>query len=176
MDENGERKQGTISDHVQNLHQTQDSRENQLRFKLRVDGKQLDGLISYNQLMEYEENTLDTGPTEDGLYKFKSIQDHRGPYSPSDPEYLGSSYNLPVEWETGEITWEPPTNIIADDPYSCAVDAKMFDLLNTQGWKQLKRYARTARMLITTPKKSKFRQARVSKRYKHGQEVPRDST
>ena len=31
--------------------------------------------------MEY----LDTGQTEDGLYKFKSIQDHSGPYFPSDP-------------------------------------------------------------------------------------------
>ena len=68
--------------------------------------------------MEYLEDSLETGPTEDGLYKFKSIQDQRGSYSPSDPEYLGSSYNLLIEWETGEITWEPLTNIIADDPYS----------------------------------------------------------
>ena len=41
------------------------------------------------------EDTLDTVQTEDGLYKFKSIQDLRGPYSPS--EYLGSSYNLLIE-------------------------------------------------------------------------------
>ena len=39
--------------------------------------------------MEYLEDTLDTGQPEDGLYKFKTIKDHRGPYSPSDPEYLG---------------------------------------------------------------------------------------
>ena len=42
------------------------------------------------------------------------------------------------------------------------------------GWKQLKRYARTAKRLIRTLKKSKFRQARVFKRYKHRWEVPRD--
>ena len=34
----------------------------------------------------------------------------------SDPEYLGSSYNLLIEWETGEITWEPLSNIITSDP------------------------------------------------------------
>ena len=51
--------------------------------------------------------TLDTGPTEDGPYEFKSIQDHRDQYSPSDPEYLGSSYNLLNEWEAVEISWEP---------------------------------------------------------------------
>ena len=41
MDENGERKQATISDDIYNLDHTQVSRENQLRFKLKVDGEQL---------------------------------------------------------------------------------------------------------------------------------------
>ena len=65
----------------------------ELRFKLKFDGEQLDDLIFYNQLMEYLKDTLDTQQTEDGLYKFKSNKAHRGPYSSSDPEYLGSSYN-----------------------------------------------------------------------------------
>ena len=55
----------------------------------------------FHPLMEYLEASLDTGQTEDGLSKFKSIQDHRAPYSVSDPEYLGSSYNLHIEWELG---------------------------------------------------------------------------
>ena len=34
------------------------------------------------------------------------------------------------------MTWEPLSNIIADDPYFCAVYMqRKFDLLNTQGWK-----------------------------------------
>ena len=53
MDENGERKRATISDHVNAICQDQVSREDQLRFKLKIDGDQLDDLISYNQLMEY---------------------------------------------------------------------------------------------------------------------------
>ena len=111
MDENGERKCATISDHVHTLDHTQTSGEDQLSFKLKVDGEQLDHLIFYKQLMEYLEDTLDTGQTEDRLYKFKSIQDHRGPYSPSDPEYLGRSNNLLIEWETEEMTWNPsPTS------------------------------------------------------------------
>ena len=64
----------------------------------------------------------------------------------------------------------------ADDPYSCAVYAKKFDLLNTQGWKQLKRHARTAKRLIRTLKKSKYRQPKASRRYKHGWDFPRDYT
>ena len=109
-----------------------------------------------------------------GLYRFTSIKDHKGPYTASDPEYNGSSYNLLIEWETGEHTWEPLSNIIASDPYKCAVYAKEHDLLNTPGWKLLKRHARTARRLIRTLKKSKYRQAKASRKYKHGWEVPRD--
>ena len=147
MDENGERKRATISEHVKDLYQDQVSREDQLRFKLKIDGDQLDDLISYNQLMEYLEDKTDNGPLEDGLYRFKSIKDHKGPYTSSDPEYNGSSYNLLIEWETGEHTWEPLSNIIASDPYTCAIYAKEHGLLNTPGWKLLKRHARTARRL-----------------------------
>ena len=110
MDENGERKRTTISDHVNDLCQEQASREDQLKFKLKIDGDQLDDLISYNQLMEYVEDKTYTGPLEDGLYRFKSIKDHKGPYTSSDPEDNGSSYNLLIEWETGEQTWETKDN------------------------------------------------------------------
>ena len=106
INENGERKRASISDHVHTLDQAQVSREDKLRFKLKVDGEQLDDFISYNQLMEYLEDNFDTGQHEDGLHKFKCFKDHRGPYTSTDPEYLGSSYNPLIEWETGEITWE----------------------------------------------------------------------
>ena len=68
------------------------------------------------------------------------------------------------------MTWEPLSNIIADDLFSCAVYAKKFNLLSTQkeGWKQIKRHVRTARRLIRTHQKSKYRQAKATKRYKHG--------
>ena len=146
---NLDRKRATISEHV----------KDQLRFKLKIDGDQLDDLISYNQLMEYLEDKTDTGPLEDGFYRFKCTKDHKGPYTSSDPEYNGSSYNLLIEWEPGEQTWEPLSNIIASDPYTCAVYAREHNLLNTPGWK-----------------KSKYRQARASRKYKHGWEVPRDYT
>ena len=61
LDENEERKRATFSEQVNVL------REDQLRFKLKIDGDQLDDLISYNQLMEYLGDHRDTGPLEDEL-------------------------------------------------------------------------------------------------------------
>ena len=54
MDENGERKRDTISDHIHNLGQAQASTEGKLRFILKVDG----------ELMEYLEDNFDTGHTK----------------------------------------------------------------------------------------------------------------
>ena len=99
MDENGKRKRATISEHVNDLCQEQVSREDQLRFKLKIDGDQLDDRISFNQLMEYLEDKTDTGALEDGLYRFKCIKDHKRPYTPSDRDYNESSYNILIEWE-----------------------------------------------------------------------------
>ena len=64
--------------------------------------------------MEYLEDNTDTGQLENGLYKFRFIQDCRGPYNPSDPEYVGSSYNQLIEWETGETTWEQGLEVKLD--------------------------------------------------------------
>ena len=66
--------------------------------------------VSYHQLMEYLEDKADSGPLDDGLYRFTCIKDHKGPYTPSDPEYNGSSYNLLIEWKTGEQPWETKDN------------------------------------------------------------------
>ena len=81
--------------------------------------------------MEYLEDNTDTGNLENGFYKLNCTKDHRGPYKSSPPEYLGSSYNLLLEWETGEIFWEPLSNITTSDPCTIAICAKKHDLLNT---------------------------------------------
>ena len=117
MDENGERKRATISEHVKDLCQQQVSREDQLRFKLKIDGDQPDNLISYNQLMEYLEDKTDTGPLEDGLHRLKCIKDHKGPYTSSEVDWGGHDpYNNHVnESLLSEVDWGAH-NPDADDP------------------------------------------------------------
>ena len=73
-----------------------------------------------------------------------------------------------VEWESGEVTYEPLTLISKDDPITCAVYAKIHDLLDTTGWRHLKRYAKTSKRLIRAVKQSRICQVRASARYQHG--------
>jgi len=59
--------------------------------------------------------------SEGTLWHFKCISGHQGPFHLGDPHYAGAKYNVQVEWEPGEVTYEPLDVIAADDPVTCAV-------------------------------------------------------
>ena len=155
-----------IDDHGQPLED--------IKFKLKINKDQAEEIMSYNQLMDYIQKGTDAEEDPDSLFKFRDIVAHQGPLESTDPNHKGSKYNVMVEWESGEVTYKPLTLISKDDPITCAVYAKKHDLLNTTGWKHLKRYAKTSKRLIRAVKQSRIRQVRASARYQHGFQVPKD--
>ena len=168
-EDNGERHMAKvidIDDHGQTLED--------IKFKLKINKDQAEEIMSYNQLMDYIQKGTDAEEDPDSLFKFRDIVAHQGPLESTDPNHKGSKYNVMVEWESGEVTYEPLTLISKDDPITCAVYAKKHDLLDTIGWKHLKRYAKTSKRLIRAVKQSRTRQVRASVRYQHGFQVPRD--
>ena len=168
-EDNGERHMAKIvdiDDHGQPLED--------IKFKLKTSKDQAEEIMSYNQLMDYIQKGTDAEEDPDSLFKFRDIVAHQGPLESTDPNHKGSKYNVMVEWESGEITYEPLALISKDDPITCAVYAKKHDLLDTTGWKHLKRYAKTSKRLIRAVKQSRIRQVRASARYQHGFQVPRD--
>ena len=83
-------------------------------------------------------------------------------------------YNVLVEWETGEVTYESLAIISMDDPVECETYAKKNNLLDVPGGKHLRRYVKTSKRLIRAAKDSRLRQVRASLRYKFGYQVPRN--
>ena len=168
-EDNGERHMAKIidiDDHEQPLED--------IKFKLKINKDQTEEIMSYNQLMDYIQKGTDAEEDPDSLFKFRDIIAHQGPLESTDPNHKGSKYNVMVEWESGEVTYESLTLISKDDPITCAVYAKKHDLLDTTGWKHLKRYAKTSKRLIRAVKQSRIRQVRASARYQHGFQVPKD--
>ena len=145
-----------------------------MKFKLKINKDQAEEIMSYNQLMDYIQKGTDAEEDPDPLFKFRDIVAHQGPLESTDPDQRGSRYNVMVEWESGEVTYEPLALISKDDPINCAVYAKKHDLLDTPGWKHLKRYAKTSKRLIRAVKQSRIHQVRASARYQHGFQVPKD--
>ena len=168
-EDNGERHMAKIidiDDHGQPLED--------IKFKLKINKDQAEEIMSYNQLMDYIQKGTDAEEDPDSLFKFRDIVAHQGPLESTDPNHKGSKYNVMVEWESGEVTYEPQTLISKDDPITCAVYAKKHDLLATTGWKHLKRYGKTSKRLIRAVKQSRICQVRASARYQHGFQVPKD--
>ena len=154
---NGERHMAKIidiDDHGQPLED--------IKFKLKINRDQAEEIMSYNQLMDYIQKGTDTEEDPDSLFKFRDIVAHQEPLESTDPDHKGSKYNAIVEWESGEVTYEPLTLISKDDAITCAVYAKKLDLLATTGGKHLKRYAKTSKRLIRAVKQSRIRQVRAS--------------
>jgi hypothetical protein len=61
-----------------------------------------------------------------------------------DKDYKGSAYNVLIQWETLETTYEV---IVADYPVTCTEYAKLHDLLSTPGWKRIRRIAKKDKRL-----------------------------
>ena len=145
-----------------------------MKFKLKINKDQAEEIMSYNQLMDYIQKGTDGEEDLDLLFKFKDILAHQGPLESTDPNHKGSKYNVMVEWEPGEVTYEPLTLISKKDPIHCAVYAKKRDLLDTTGWNHPKRHAKISKRPIRAVKQSRIHQVRASARYQHGFQVPKD--
>ena len=52
---------------------------------------------------------------------FRALIGHQGPLKPTDPNWKGCKYNVLVDWETGEKTYEPLSVLAADDTVTCAL-------------------------------------------------------
>ena len=134
-EENGERHRAKVTRKVVEIidHDNGQRVEN-INFILDIGNGKVEDLFSYNQLLEHLENAQDHDMGMDQeLYRFRAIIGHQGPLLASDPDWKGSKYNVQVEWETGEITFEPLSIIAADDPVTCVAYAKENDLLALEG-------------------------------------------
>ena len=125
-----------------------------IKFKLKINKDQAEEIMSYNQLMDYIQKGTDAEEDPDSLFKFRDIVAHQGPLESIDPDQKGSKYNVMVEWESGEITYEPLTLISKDDPINCAVYAKKHDLLTQQDGttpKDMPRFPKDSSELSSNP-------------------------
>ena len=141
---------------VEIINQDNGQRVENINFILDIGNGKVEELISYNQLLEHLENAQDPDMGMDQeLYRFRAIIGDQGPLLASDPDWEGSKYNVQVEWETGEITFEPLYIIAADDPVTCAAYAKENYLLALEGWHRFRSLAKKDKVLARAIKQSK---------------------
>jgi hypothetical protein len=127
-------------------------------------------IVTYNQLL----NHLDDDDGKEGLWHFKRISGHQGPLMPSDERYSGSRWNVRVEWENGEVTYEPLAIIKKSDPVSLAIYARDNQLLHLDGWKSLKSLADRQERTLRLANQAKLHASRNRVVHKFGVQVPQN--
>ena len=88
------------------------------------------------------------------VWKYKGIISHQGPLKPGDKDYKGSTYNIMIKWECGEITNEPLKLIAKDDSVTCAIYPSKNNLLDTDGWQRFKSIAQRQKKFIHMAKQA----------------------
>jgi hypothetical protein len=83
-------------------------------------------------------------------------------------------WNGEVQWEDGAESYEPLSVLKKDDPITCAIYAKEHNLLDTPGWKSLKRIATRTKLYNRMVKQSKMSSRRNGPIYKFGVRIPRN--
>ena len=112
--DNGERLRAKVTTKVvEDIEEADGERVQKLCFILGIGNGKLDEIISYNQLVDH----LETAANDDN-----EISD-QGLLKPTDPNWKGCKYNVLVDWETGEKTYEPLSVLASDDPVTCALYA-----------------------------------------------------
>jgi hypothetical protein len=147
----GKQDHAEIIDLVQHYEDDVTKNPEHVKFRLKINDSEIyENLVSYAQVLDYIENSKDHSDDTDKVWKFNPISGHQGPMRKGDPGYNCFQYNLQIEWANGETTYEPLAFIGKEDPISCATYAKEHGLLNTPGWKFLKRALNTKESIEQT--------------------------
>ena len=167
-DKDGNRLRARIVKLVEDHETSVQHNPTRLKFICSVNGRDAEEIITYTKMLDYLGQ--DDNPT---VWKYRRIVSHQGPLTRRDKDYNGSTWNVQVEWENGEITTEPMTVIAADDPVTVAIYAKENGLLDQPGWKRFKSIAKRQKKFERMANQAKMRSFNLSPRYKYGFEVPR---
>ena len=133
-EENWERHRATVTRQVvEIIDQDNGQRIENINFILDIGNGKVEELNSYNQLLEHVENAQDHDMAWIRNFIGSEPSLDTKDLLASDPDWKGSKYNVQVEWETGEITFEHLSIIADDDPVTCAAYAKEKDLLALEG-------------------------------------------
>jgi len=157
-----------IEDHEDHLNQDPEC----MHFLCSVNDDAFGEVMSYNNILA----NIQHDEASDIVWKFCCITAHEGPLKQNHPNYKGSTYNVMIEWENGEITSEPLSIIAADDPVTCAIYAKENDLLEQEGWKRVKGIAKHEKKLFQMASQAKLCSYCTAPKYKYVYDVPWDFT
>jgi hypothetical protein len=140
------------------------------KFKCLLGEDKFEEILSYNEKMQHIEKNNDDGET---FWKYKWISGHKCPLNKNHSSWKGDMYNVKVEWENGEVSYEPLHTIASNDPVVvCAIYGKDDGLLDTNGRKRFHSLAKRAKKkMLCMVNQSKLWPYKTREKYMYGFEI-----
>jgi Reverse transcriptase (RNA-dependent DNA polymerase) len=98
--DDGQRRRARIVQLLEDHESEVERNPTRIKFLLSVGEEEGEEVMTYNDLLGY----LARDDESDIVWKFRRIISHQGPLRPDHKDHNGSTYNVMVEWETGEVT------------------------------------------------------------------------
>ena len=168
--EDGQRRRAHVVKCLDDLDNKLEQDQGRIKFLCKLNDDEKEELLTYNQIVDF----LNRDAEQDTLWRYKRIVAHQGPLKPGHKDYMGSKYNIMLEWEDGQVTQEPLSIIAKDDPVTCAIYAKENGLLEKDGWRQFRGIAKREKKFFRMVKQALLRSYRAAPKFKYGVEIPRD--
>ena len=161
--EDGTRCRATIIGRVNKHLDKRDQDPAYIQFKCLVN-KEREEVVAYSDIVD----CIEQDQTWDGVWKFRRIVKH-AKCTTEERKTFHCSWKVLVEWETGEITWQPLHNrdkwgVYDTDPVTVAMCARDNGLLDTPGWKLplLKKCAKTQQRMMHMSNQAKLHSYRTA--------------
>ena len=160
-DHDGEQQRAQIMDAEFLQDRTADEAQPLIKFKCRVGNRRFDEVMTYNRMLQWCDQHKDDGE----FFRLVSIQNHR--------KHKGK-WQVLVEWASGLSDWNNMADIFRDDPVTISMYAQKKKLLDTDGWRQCKRYTKREKVIGRMINQTRLKNFRNRPRYKYGFQVPRN--
>ena len=144
--------------------QTADGIQPLFKFRSKVGEEDYDHIMTYHKMLEWCDRDLD----KDGYFHIDGIMDHR------KNKNAKRGYQVLIQWGDGTSTWNDLGDTFQDDPITVSLYAQKNDLLDTQGWKDCKRYVKRKKKLARMINQARLKANRTRPVYKYGYQVPRN--
>ncbi len=186
-DEDGSRVRAKIIKLVDGHRADAETDPDRIKFKCVVNDK-CEEIVAYNQIVDY----IEQDESFDGKWKFREILDHvevkrsnnDGKDKYDKDYYHGCKWNVLVEWETGERTWQPLSTprlpkedrygVWNNDPVTVLMCAAKHGLV--EEWKGIchgiRNYTKTQKRMLRRSHQAKLHSHRHRPMHMFGVQVP----
>jgi len=152
-----------------NVHDDElQNNEERLKFKVRVGDEEFEKIIDYNDMCQFIE---EQEQEEDGTWKFRRIINHRAVGSGKN-----TRHEVLVEWESGECTYIPISNMYSADKFLLAEYALKHGMVDkwTTKSRNLRKDAKNSQKMFRQINQAKIQSYKNATVYMFGHEVPRN--